>query len=104
MILILCSSPPKGPQKSFGWSLIWNTGLNRREEPPRRHFPPENAGESEAVAMDLTGHDSKAISANYTRIDEAAKRAALNLLPDVLIWTCCRRKETASENPAFLVG
>jgi len=39
------------------------------------------AGVSEAVAMDIIGHESEAVSAHYTQIDEAAKRSALAKLP-----------------------
>ncbi|HEY4302251.1 MAG TPA: tyrosine-type recombinase/integrase [Candidatus Didemnitutus sp.] len=44
----------------------------------------KNAGVSEAVAMDLIGHDSRAVSQNYTHIDEDAKRQAIAKLPDIL--------------------
>jgi hypothetical protein len=37
----------------------------------------KNAGVSEAVAMDIIGHDSKAISRVYTRIDFKVKQAAV---------------------------
>lgn len=43
----------------------------------------KNAGVSEAVAMDIIGHDSKAMSRHYTHIDEKAKRRALGKLPNV---------------------
>ncbi|MBI5767888.1 MAG: tyrosine-type recombinase/integrase [Verrucomicrobia bacterium] len=43
----------------------------------------KNAGVSEAIAMDIIGHDSKAISRHYTHIDEVAKRAAFDKLPDI---------------------
>lgn len=43
----------------------------------------KNAGVSEAVAMDIIGHDSKAVSGLYTHIEHNAKRDALNKLPDV---------------------
>ena len=43
----------------------------------------KNAGVSEAIAMDIIGHDSKAISRQYTHIDDAAKRAAFGKMPDV---------------------
>ena len=43
----------------------------------------KNAGVSEAVAMDIIGHDSKLISQNYTHIEESTKRKALNALPDI---------------------
>src|SRR4029077_9867219 len=44
----------------------------------------KNAGISPAVVQDIIGHDSPAISAQYTHIDETAKRKALNTMPDVL--------------------
>ncbi len=43
----------------------------------------KNAGVSEAVAMDIIGHESKAISLNYTHIDTDAKRRAIERLPDI---------------------
>ena len=43
----------------------------------------KNAGISPAIVQDIIGHESAAISANYTHIDEAAKRLALGSLPDI---------------------
>ncbi len=43
----------------------------------------KNAGVSNAVAMDLIGHESQTISANYTHVDDQTKRAAVELLPDI---------------------
>jgi integrase len=43
----------------------------------------KNAGVSDAIARDIIGHDSPAVSANYTHIDMDAKRKALGKLPDV---------------------
>jgi len=43
----------------------------------------KRAGVSNAVAMDLIGHDSEAVSMNYTHIDDETKRNALNRLPDI---------------------
>lgn len=43
----------------------------------------KNAGVSDAVARDLVGHESAAVSASYTHIDDAAKRKAIARLPDV---------------------
>ncbi len=43
----------------------------------------KNAGVPEAVARDIIGHESAAISRNYTHVDDAAKRSALAKLPDV---------------------
>jgi integrase len=43
----------------------------------------KNAGISPAIVQDIIGHESAAISANYTHIEDAAKRLALGALPDV---------------------
>jgi integrase len=43
----------------------------------------KNAGVSEAVARDIIGHESAAISRHYTHIDEGSKRKALARLPDI---------------------
>ena len=44
----------------------------------------KNAGVSDAVARDIIGHESEAISRQYTHIDMAAKRKAIESLPDIL--------------------
>jgi integrase len=43
----------------------------------------KNAGISSAIVQDIIGHESAAISANYTHIDEAVKKTALASLPDI---------------------
>jgi integrase len=43
----------------------------------------KNAGVSPAVVQDIIGHDSSAVSAHYTHIEEAPKRRAVDLLPDL---------------------
>lgn len=43
----------------------------------------KQAGVSESVAMDLIGHDSADVSANYTHTSDDARRAAVALLPDI---------------------
>jgi integrase len=43
----------------------------------------KNAGVNDSVAMDIVGHETSAVSQNYTKIDDATKRAAINRLPDV---------------------
>jgi len=43
----------------------------------------KNAGVSEAVAMDIIGHDSREISQHYTHVEDSAKREALDKMPDV---------------------
>jgi integrase len=44
----------------------------------------KNAGVSDVVARDIVGHESAAVSRNYTHIDAETKRAALDKLPDLL--------------------
>jgi integrase len=43
----------------------------------------KNAGVSPAIVQDIIGHESPAISAHYTRIEESTKRRAVDQLPDV---------------------
>jgi integrase len=45
----------------------------------------KNAGVSEVIARDIIGHESAAVSANYTHVDEATKRKAVDLLPDIFL-------------------
>jgi hypothetical protein len=40
-------------------------------------------GANEATAMALAGHETKAVSRNYTHMDEDVLRAAVDRLPDV---------------------
>ena len=44
----------------------------------------KNAGVSDVVARDIVGHESEAVSRNYTHIDAETKRAALDKLPELL--------------------
>ncbi|MGD1088384.1 MAG: tyrosine-type recombinase/integrase [Verrucomicrobiota bacterium] len=43
----------------------------------------KNAGVSDVVARDIIGHESAAVSQNYTHIETETKRAAVNKLPDI---------------------
>jgi integrase len=43
----------------------------------------KNAGVSDAVTRDIIGHESAAVSQNYTHIDRETKRLALDKLPDM---------------------
>ena len=43
----------------------------------------KQTGAPEAVARDIVGHDSKAVSQLYTHIDVATKRRAIEALPDI---------------------
>jgi len=44
----------------------------------------KNAGASDAVAMDIIGHETKAVSQEYTHIEMETKRRAINAMPDVV--------------------
>jgi integrase len=43
------------------------------------------AGVSEAVTRDIIGHESAAISRHYTHVEDEAKRAAIEKLPDLAL-------------------
>jgi integrase len=43
----------------------------------------KNAGVSNAITQDIIGHESEAISRNYTHIETDTKRAALDKMPDL---------------------
>lgn len=43
----------------------------------------KNAGVSEAVVMDIVGHDSAEVSQDYTVIEDSVKLTAVNKLPDI---------------------
>lgn len=43
----------------------------------------KSEGVSDAIAMDIVGHETASVSRNYTKIDDSAKRAAINKLPDI---------------------
>jgi integrase len=45
----------------------------------------KSAGVSDSVAMDIVGHETEAVSRNYTKIADEAKRAAINKLPDITL-------------------
>ena len=43
----------------------------------------KSAGVSESVTRDIIGHESATISRHYTHVEESAKRAAIEKLPDL---------------------
>jgi integrase len=59
----------------------------------------KNAGINASVVMDIIGHESEAISAHYTHIDEETKRAALNALPNLNARQRRASRTTASVRP-----
>ena len=53
----------------------------------------KDAGISPAIVQDIIGHDSPAISDHYTHIGEAAKRQAIDAMPDVVTLRGRRAKK-----------
>ena len=45
----------------------------------------KNAGVSDVVARDIIGHESEAVSRNYTHIEMDTKRQAMNKMPDITL-------------------
>ena len=45
----------------------------------------KNTGTTSAIAGDIVGHDSEAISRNYTKIETETKRKALDRMPDITL-------------------
>jgi hypothetical protein len=39
---------------------------------------------SEVLVLDIIGHESEAVSRNYTHIDEETKRRAIDAMPNVM--------------------
>ena len=60
----------------------------------------KNAGVPAAIVQDIMGHESAAISANYTHIDDATKRAAIEKMPDLVAeiapTSSVQRRESAT--------
>jgi integrase len=52
----------------------------------------KNAGINASVVMDIIGHESEAVSAHYTHVDEETKRAALMKMPELRIKSGRRSK------------
>jgi integrase len=44
----------------------------------------KNAGVSDVVARDIIGHESEAVSRQYTHIESDTRRKALDKMPDIL--------------------
>jgi integrase len=57
----------------------------------------KNAGISPAIVQDIIGHDSSAVSAHYTHIEGAAKRVALDAMPDVAEVTNVQKSASKRE-------
>jgi integrase len=58
----------------------------------------KNDGISSAIVQDIIGHESDAISAIYTHIDQGSKRRALSSMPDVLAHHCGGRTQELARN------
>jgi len=61
----------------------------------------KNAGVSAVVAMDILGHDSEAVSRQYTHVDEDAKRRAITNLPDLTLAPAQPAKTAKRPKKAF---
>jgi integrase len=80
--------PPEQSQPKNSGEAI---GLKRRTVHPLsfhslRHTTTsvlKNLGVNAATVMDIVGHQSTAVSTNYTHIDSETKRRAIALMPDV---------------------
>jgi len=85
-ILVSAGLMPKRPHRTQNKGRDTKRELNEISFHSLRHTATtllKNAGVSDVIARDIIGHDSAAVSANYTHIDQATKRDALNKLPDV---------------------
>jgi integrase len=59
----------------------------------------KNAGVSDVVARDIIGHESEAVSRNYTHIDMETKRKAVDAMPDVLAIEAETKPAGSSKRP-----
>lgn len=65
----------------------------------------KNAGVSPAVVQEFIGHDSKAVSQNYTHIEMEAMRRATDLMPDLFAEvTAPPQEESLTESSGKQVG
>jgi hypothetical protein len=60
----------------------------------------KNQGVSEAVAMDIVGHETRAISANYTHIEESSRLDAILRLPSFAVTTAALPAPSVIESAA----
>src|SRR5436190_22041561 len=54
----------------------------------------KNAGISPAIVQDIIGHDSPAISAHYTHVEDASKRHAIESMPNITLLNETPKKKT----------
>ena len=86
-VLVAAGLAPKRDHKSQQKGRDSKRQLNEISFHSLRHTATsllKNAGVSDVIARDIIGHDSAAVSANYTHIDQQTKRTALDKLPDIL--------------------
>jgi integrase len=87
-ILVQCGLAPAQTHVSTGKGRSARRTQNELSFHCLRHTATsllKNAGVSEVVARDIIGHDSAAVSANYTHVDEDTKRKAVDMLPDIFL-------------------
>ena len=86
-VLVAAGIAPKRSHKATGRGRSGKRLLNDLSFHALRHTATslmKNAGVSSAIVQEFIGHDSPAISANYTHIETSALRKAAESLPDVL--------------------
>lgn len=86
-ILVAAGLMPKRPHRTQNKGRDSKRELNAISFHSLRHTATtllKNAGVSDVIARDIIGHDSAAVSQNYTHIDGETKRQALSKMPDIL--------------------
>src|SRR5262249_6439698 len=62
----------------------------------------KDAGINASVVMDIIGHESEAISAHYTHIDEKTKQKAIALRPAIRSAEKKKKRKKKTQNPPTL--
>lgn len=85
-VLVKAGLIDKRPQAPLGKGRKAKRNMNPLSFHSLRHTATsllKNAGVSDAIARDIIGHDSEAVSRQYSHISLEAKRKAVNLLPRI---------------------
>lgn len=86
-VLVAAGIAPKRSKQATGRGRSGKRLTNELSFHALRHTATslmKNAGVSSAIVQEFVGHDSPAISANYTHIETSALRKAAESLPDIL--------------------
>lgn len=85
--LVAAGLAAKRPHESTGKGRAVKRNLNQISFHALRHTATslmKNAGISPAIVQEFIGHESSAISQNYTHIEASALKKAADSMPDVL--------------------